>query len=248
MTALIVMFERCPTLDEVRSAFSATGLLASPATQGLALRGAAGPVDLSLVDEPLGDSRLGETALHSRWQAAAAAIDRHRGYARLFPTDADEGVPLERLQGLTRLAAVLLAMPGALSLYAERGSALTDAGEALRRIAASPSTPPVELWMGVRSFEVADARGFFLDTLGMGQLGLPDLEAYAAEGAGAEEVAAWLRNLSLYLVQEGTPARLRHGDTLDGPDELPWRTVEDVATVEPARPVLRFVPVSRQRS
>jgi len=248
ITALIVMYERTPTLDEVRSALGAAGLVASPSAEGLTLRGEAGTSSLRLFDEPIGDTRLGETALHSRWEAAAAAIDRHRGHARVSSDDADGFAPLDRLQGLTRVAAALLGLPGALALYAERGSALTDAAEALRRITSSPTTPPLDLWLGVRTFEVADARGFFLDTLGMGQLGLPDLEAYAAEGAGEKEVAAWLQNLALYLVQEGAPARLRQGDTLDGPDELPWQTTEDVATVEPVRPVLRFVPVARARS
>jgi len=248
ITALIVMYERGPTLDQVRSALGAAGLVASPTAGGLTLHGEAGSTAVRLLDEPLGDSRLGETALHSRWEAATAAINRHRAHARISSEDDDDLAPLDRLQGLTRVAAALLGLPGALALYAERGSALTDAAEALRRIRSSPTTPPLDLWMGVRTFEVADARGFFLDTLGMGQLGLPDLEAYAAEGAGQKEVAAWLQNLALYLAQEGAPARLRQGDTLDGPDDLPWRTTEDVATVEPARPVLRFVPVAPDRS
>jgi hypothetical protein len=105
--------------------------------------------------------------------------------------------------------------------------------------------PPLDLWVSLRRFDLADATGAFLDTLGMGQLGLPDLETYA--GDAVETVSAWLRNVALYLVQQATPARpvaLAAGDTLDGPDEEPWVTVEDTATVEPARRVLRFTPVA----
>src|SRR5438445_381629 len=81
-----------------------------------------------------------------------------------------------------------------------------------------------------------------LDIEGLAQLDLPDLEAYAAGGAGAKHVAEWLRMVALHLAQAEAP--LVDGDTLDGPDEEPWMTQADAATVEPGRQVLRFVPLS----
>lgn len=256
MAALIVLFETSPAPEAVLAALRRGGITASaeptgraagerPASRAtLSLAGHGTRASLDLVGDALGDPRLGEAARNSAWADAGEAVARHRGHARLVDSD-PERPSLDTMQALSQMAAGLLELPGALALYGELGGAITEAAAARARLRGLPTPPPLDLWVGVRSFDLADAQGRFLDTLGMAQLGLPDLEAYAGDGTAAMEVAAWLRNLGLYLVQEDARARLRHGDTLDGPDEQPWQTLEDVATVEPARPVLRFVPLAR---
>ena len=209
--------------------------------------------ELELRAGPVTGAGIVEAAASSDWAGANEVVGRHAGHARLVlratGSDVDtagrRAEPLERMLALSRIAATLLELPGALALLDEEARVLTAADEALQRLAARRGAPPLELWVGLRSFELADARGWFLDTLGMAQLGLPDLEAYAGDGGAASQVSSWLRNLGLYLVQEEAGARLRHGDTLDGPDEQPWGTTEDTSTAPPRRPVLRFAPLRR---
>ncbi len=190
-----------------------------------------------LFDRPIegAEGRLDERAV-----AAAAgeiptaeAVARHRAHVRLL---GGEGAEREQLLRLRESALPWLERPEAIAVFT--GRAVTLAAEAVVRL--RRPVPAVELWVAVRRFHLADAAGCFLDTLGMAEFGLPDLECYAGEAA--EDTAAWLRNLSLYLVQEGAP--IRSGDTLDGPDEQAWCAEEDRATVDPARRVIRFAPMA----
>ncbi|MSP60350.1 MAG: DUF4261 domain-containing protein [Myxococcales bacterium] len=196
---------------------------------------------------PVAAELLADALAHTSWEAAAATVGRHAAHARIETEEPVDGEPLlgpglRRLRAVSRLAAALLTLPGALALFDPAGRALTDAAHASARLRALDApVPPLDLWITVRHFQIADASGWFIDTLGMEQLGLPDLESYAADGPGTTAVVDWLRNLGLYLVQQGAP--IRSGDTLDGPDEQPWVAREDDATVEPARRVLRFSPV-----
>ena len=88
--------------------------------------------------------------------------------------------------------------------------------------------PPLELWVSLRSFELADTQGVFLDTLGMAQLELPDLEAYAGDGPAAAQVTGWLRNVALHLVQQEPAAAQGRRHRSTAPTMIPaghrWRT------------------------
>ena len=261
MATLIVLFERTPPLElvgEVMRSAGTTWTLTGAETGEVRAGDLLAGVELS--SAPASGAALLEAVSLSAWGGARLAMERHRAHARvtlLAIGDAQEpgesgsaagghDEPVLRMTALSQIAAALLELPWALALFDEDGHVVSDAAEARRRLAMARGAPPVELWVGLRSFELADARGWFLDTVGMAQLGLPDLEAYAGDGAASAQVSAWLRNVSLYLVQEEAGPRLRHGDTLDGPDEQPWETTEDVSTVEPRRPVLRFAPLARR--
>lgn len=195
-------------------------------------------VGVLLLERPLDGPEVADAVAHSRWAEAQAVLVSQRAHAKVFAED--DGTPaLERLYASSRVAAALLGLPGALGLLADAGRALNSREFALKRMdELKGRTPPLDLWVGVRYFQMADAAGYFMDTLGMEQLGLPDLEAYAAAHLRHDAVAGWLRNLSLYLVQQGAP--IHSGDTLDGPDEQPWVAKEDEATVEPIRKVVRM--------
>ncbi len=194
-------------------------------------------VGVLVAGAPFPVAELRDAVAHSRWQHAEEAVRKHVAHARLFAPDA-AGLPA--LTALSRAAAPLLTVEGATALVGDAGRALNDAALAQKKLADLARVPPVDLWVSVRHFHLADATGWFLDTLGMAQLDLPDLEAYAGSFR-TDSVAGWLRNLTLYLVQQGAP--IQSGDTLDGPDETPWVAREDGATVEPPRRVVRFAPL-----
>lgn len=245
MVSLSVLFERAVGEARVVEALTAAGLEGERTFRGgeACLFADGREVRLSVGQVPLGGERLDEAVAHALWEAAAAAVGSHRAFVRVAIPD--DGRPaLARLGAAGRVAAALLVLPGAVALFDECGRALSDPARAAARLGdrAGP-VPPLDLWVSVRRFAVADARGVFLDTLGMEQLGLPDLETYAGEGAAADATQAWLRNLALYLAQQGEP--IRSGDTLDGPDEQPWVAREDDATVEPRRRVVHFTPMPR---
>jgi hypothetical protein len=195
-------------------------------------------VGVLLVDRPLDGPEVADAVAHSRWAEAQGVLTRQRAHAKVFAED-DGASPLERLYASTRVASALLGLPGALGLLTDEGRALNSRDFALKRMdELKGRTPPLDLWVGVRYFPMADSAGYFMDTIGMAQLGLPDLEAYAGAHLRTDAVAGWLRNLSLYLLQHG--AEIHSGETLDGPDEQPWVAKEDEATVEPPRNVVRM--------
>ncbi len=231
---LRVLLERAPAMDEVHAALLSAGL---GAAGRLLVDGVA--VEVAADGAPLDCAGLYDAVANARWEGAADAALRHRASIAIRAAGSERD--LGRLLAASRVAAALLALPGALALLDEVGAVFTEAGRAAARLAEAGRVPPLDLWVAVRRFAVADAEGLFIDTLGMAQLGLPDLESYAAEGPDADAVAAWLRKLALYLAQQGAP--IRSGDTLDGPDERPVVAREDEATVEPRRPVIRFTPV-----
>ena len=245
MASLCVLFERpvasreiagalgelAPEPPEVGAPGVATGEARVFALAGLRL-------EVAPLDERAAEVPLDEAVTYSNWPGAAEAARRHRALVRVRAIDAGATSAVEVLRAISRAAGALLTLPGALALLDEEGRALSEPVAAARRLAGRLDVPPLDLWIAVRAFQLEDADGWFLDTIGMSQFGLPDLEAYS--GAGTE-VADWLRNIGLHLVEQVLP--LGAGDTLDGPDEEPWITIEDTATVEPARPVLRFAPM-----
>lgn len=255
MVSLSVLFDRGVGDDEAAVALQKAGLAEAVAWEPVEQERMAGrlcwvtvgtrDVGVLLVAAPVGRDRLRDAVAHSRWQLAEDAMRRHAAHARIFlPSDegwahgpVGSGEPLDRISAVSRVAGALLDVPGALALFADETGALNEAALAAKRIA-ERSVPPIDLWIGVRYFAMADAAGYFMDTVGMALLGLPDLEAYAGPGLRTALVADWLRNLSLYLAQQGAP--ILSGNTLDGPDEQPWIAKQDDSTVEPTRKVVRF--------
>jgi hypothetical protein len=239
MVSLCVLLEQAAGVGAVRDALRAGGLDGRLVAGGPEVSVDGVVVRIELGAAPLADELLAEPAAHATFDGAAELLARHRGWARAVAAD---GSGLRGVTAASRVAGLLLALPGALALLDEPGRALTAAERALPRLAdLGGPVLPLELWVAVRRYSVADADGLFIDTLGMTQLGLPDLEAYAAPGVAGDAVAAWIRNLALYLAQQGAP--IKSGDTLDGPDEQPWVACEDDATVEPPRAVVRFSPL-----
>jgi hypothetical protein len=157
--------------------------------------------------------------------------------------------PITELLFVTDIASAILTLPGALGYFNPSGEALRSPlqvrADLSRHHAGGPL--PLDLWSNVRFFRVEEAeRGTAwasMDTVGMSQLDLPDLEARFGETVfGSSEVHGFLRNLSMYLL-ENRPL-VSAGDTVDGPRSSLWRASEiSDALAAPPRPVIRWTPV-----
>jgi Domain of unknown function (DUF4261) len=95
----------------------------------------------------------------------------------------------------------------------------------------------------VRQFEVGIAGDHLMDTLGLAALGLPDIELYF-RGLDPGMVAGFLYATARYMFDRGDV--INDGDTVPSPDpQVHWKTAHDVASVRPARTVVKVIPDPR---
>jgi hypothetical protein len=127
--------------------------------------------------------QLGKTIAqgHSAFlRVRSTYVFRAKDDAPLMPEDYD---PLPELEFLTRIAADLLALPQAVCYFNPNGEVLRDA-DALRESLNAAwwrQLPPLDAWANIRLFR-SDEDWCFMDTVGNGQLDLPDLEACFRDG------------------------------------------------------------------
>lgn len=93
----------------------------------------------------------------------------------------------------------------------------------------------------MRLFNLDDG-WLMMDTVGMQQLDLPDLEACLRRGSvQPNQVANFLRNAALYLLNNGEV--IKDGETMDGPGGCRWQAKLFENGISPApRRVLRWLP------
>lgn len=93
----------------------------------------------------------------------------------------------------------------------------------------------------VRFFSIADSAGdAVMDTLGLGQLGVPDLQCHF-RGLPPGEVAAVLHSTAAYLVEHGDV--VQDGHTVPGVTPISrWTAQHEDSLVEPTRMVLDLCP------
>lgn len=188
-------------------------------------------------------------------EGAAQAAEQHRALLRIrssYVFGAGENAPilpegadlLDELTFVTQLSAKLCALPEALAFFNPGGEVLLDASLLAGRLAhaAEHTMPPLDAFAHVRMVNIEDAPGWALmDTVGMEQLFLPDHEACFDESREPDEVAIFLLNLALYLVQNGEV--IEQGHTVDGPGGT-WRcrVASDEPLMAPPRRTLRWFP------
>ncbi|MCA9528201.1 MAG: DUF4261 domain-containing protein [Myxococcales bacterium] len=188
------------------------------------------------------------------WKIAGAAVRAHTSYVRLrsmwvddagqsaeAPADRD---PLEELSFLTLIAATLLADEEHTICY------FNPNGEALRpkefvhtglEHHGDTGEPPLDVWTNLRLSRIEEGI-VRMDSVGMQQLGLPDVEAVFPEGAYAyDAVDSFLRDLMWYLLDQGDV--IKAGDAVDGPGG-DWQASRIDAEGPPPRPLLRFEPMT----
>lgn len=194
------------------------------------------------------------------WEEGGDQIHEHQAHVRLLisyvlgvdePEEEDEDVPLVpddydplgELNFLTKAVEALLEIPEAICYFNPGGEVLRDEGSLRRGLnyAWSHDLPPLDMWTNVRLFKATESWSL-MDTVGNGQLDLPDLEAiYDSERFEPGEIEGFLRSASLYMMQ--ADEEVEDGDTADGPGELNWSAMECVdALSDPPRPTIRWVP------
>lgn len=202
---------------------------------------------------PGGLARAGEQSW--AWKDGKDVPATHRAFLRLrcsyvlgagddakeAPEDYDAKA---ELLFLTKMAHALLSLDGALAYFNPSGEVLLGRealGESLG-YAERSGFPPLDAWANIRLFGIDDAWKL-MDTVGMQQLDMPDVEAcFEVERYRPGDVDQMLRTIGLYMLERGQV--IKDGDTVPGAAGVAWRAMEVVDPLAtPARSVLRFVPV-----
>ncbi|GAA4463069.1 DUF4261 domain-containing protein [Novipirellula rosea] len=195
------------------------------------------------------------------WEDGSSAVKEHTAHIRILISyvlgveetggEEDEDIPLvpedydpvHEMQFITRAVTELLQLPQAICYFNPGGEVLRDE-TGLRQglnYAWSHELPPLDMWTNVRIFKADDA-WTLMDTVGNGQLDLPDLEAvYQADKFEPADIERFLRNASLYMLT--SDEEVEDGDTADGPGDLTWQALEcEEALSDPPRPTIRWIP------
>jgi len=191
---------------------------------------------------------------------ASEVVGRHRAFVRvqlsyvlgasgdspIAPPDRDH---LAELDFVTAVGRALLNVPGALAWFDANGEVLHSLESLESSIAfyGEHAQPPLDLWTHVRMIDPQlPERWFLMDTIGLEQLGVIDMEACippALEDLSA--VVRFLRGAANYLVT--TRAVIDDGNTIDGPGGL-WRGFAFDESLAPRpRSVLRWYQVEGPR-
>ncbi|HUQ02446.1 MAG TPA: DUF4261 domain-containing protein [Kofleriaceae bacterium] len=179
---------------------------------------------------------------------AAPAAEQHRAFVTLRP-DApvmpDDHDALHELRFITSVARAVLDVPGALAYFNPDGEVLcnTSTFDDYLTFQSRHGQVPIDLWSNVRLIgREEDADWVAMDTIGMAQLGVQDVEAcFPTTTHAPNEVSAWLRNIAHYLLEKGPV--IKPGDTTTGPGNVPWQALPADEPLLPAiRPTLRWFP------
>src|SRR5262249_39066286 len=151
------------------------------------------------------------------------------------------------LEFLGRVGRALLAHPSAICWFCASGELVLPRSIVEERWAhaAKHEVPVLDLWTNVRLFNLADG-WLAMDTIGNGQLDVPDLEAvFRIDTFDPGKVDGFLRNLTDYLVE--SRATIHDGDTVDGPGGARWRGYSFESGIsDPPRDVIRLFPPGAQ--
>lgn len=188
------------------------------------------------------------------WKKAGDAVRGHQGFIRIrlayAPDENAPPVPEDRdraaeLLDLTRIAAKLLEVDGVRCYFDPNGESLRPAGFVWQAMDyhESEGELPLDVWANVRVGKLDPAGEWMLmDCVGLGQLGLPDVEAcFPATIAPLEDVDRFVRDVMAYLADVGDV--IASGHAVDGPDGKAWRALAiDEGFSPPSRRTIRFLP------
>lgn len=188
------------------------------------------------------------------WRKASDAVRGHQGFIRIrlayAPAEEAPPIPADRdpateLLGITRVAAKLLEVDGVRCWFDPNGESLRPAGFVWQALDyhESEGELPLDVWTNVRAGKLdPEGRWMLMDSVGLGQLGLPDVEAcFPADVAKLEEVDRWVRDVMAYLADAGDV--IESGHAVDGPDGRSWRALKiEEGFSPPSRATVRFLP------
>ena len=189
------------------------------------------------------------------WPEAPNVAKQHAGFMRVRSGYAwgqdpsisiipDDYSALAELVFLTNIIGPLLSLQGATCFFNPNGEVLRDHNifNDIVEWSVENKLPPLELWSNIRVFKATDT-WMVMDTVGNGQLDLPDAEAcFLEEAYECQDIDTFLRNITLEMIRKGQV--FKTGDTLDGPGSKQWRLeLRDDPCVNPPRHVIRAIPL-----
>jgi len=189
------------------------------------------------------------------WDEGPATAERHQAFIRIRSTyviGAEDDTPVmpedyaafPELEFLTQVAGALIRLSEALCYFNPNGEILMGQGGLAESIQFSQENdlPPLDVWTNVRVNALSEEWSA-MDTVGSAQLDIPDSEAFfRVSKYEFGEVANFLRNVTLYLLNNGDV--FQDGDTMDGPGEVRWQVFHEEESVnDPPRNVLRWKPM-----
>ncbi len=188
-------------------------------------------------------------------EAVTQAARTHKGFVRLrisyvhgagedaliAPPDQD---PVAEMMFLLEAATKVMGALDGLALYNPNAELIVTESTLSDALAAGLETDtlPLDVLTEIRLFRLEEAAGWaVMDTVGLDQFHLSESEVLVPESVDPNEVADWLYNLGLYLLDEGEV--IHEGDTVDGPGGS-YRVALSVddPVVAPPRTTLRWVP------
>ncbi len=155
--------------------------------------------------------------------------------------------PYNELAFMTEVVGMLLEMSQAICYFNPGGEVLSDLEllTANAEFSVEHSLPPVEIWANMRFSEV-DEDWSVMDTIGHAQLDIPDVEGcFRPQDYDAEEVENFLRDVGIYLLQNGDI--IQNGETSEGPGEILWKAQRCAKPYTgPKRTTLRWFPDDKE--
>jgi hypothetical protein len=194
-------------------------------------QGDAGAQMFTLGDRTVAIARMsapvpgGEAEAHARYSLGAIATGwqppPHVAHAIVFLLG-DRGAALDSLRDFTRFVAAVTRASGAVGVYVGNGGATHPA--AFFVDAVKGTDDPIYVWSGI-SIANDGAERISLLSLGMKQLGLPDLLLTAPAARPSHETIGYFYDLLLYVARRGQA--VPDGDTVgrEGGEALPVRYV-----------------------
>ncbi len=167
--------------------------------------------------------RFSVSALGTGWELP---VHRAQLVATVHEDEDDE--PMERLLRFTRMLAALIdAVDGVVGVYWGSAGA-THAPDFFRQVALDGESLPIMLWNGVSI--AGDEDQLSLLSLGMDQLGLPDLKLDAPRHQGNDALGFFF-DLLAYVARRGEP--IPEGETVGRNDEEKLRVRYEPSPVDP---------------
>ncbi len=189
------------------------------------------------------------------WPGAKDVANKHKAMVRIRTTRmmaSDEQLeqepldPKVELRIVTAIAIQVMTLDGALAYFNPNGEAMRDPETVAESLEwhEDEGLLPLELWSNVRIGLIeTGAKWLVMDTVGMVQLKLPDVECCFEDGKyNRQEVDTFLRNVCQYLFDMGGDM-IREGDTMEGPGGKTWDVlVFENPIANPMRKTIRFLP------
>jgi hypothetical protein len=201
-----------------------------------------------------------ERAVEQAWGSypeGRQAVNDHQAFIRLrtsyiLGNEAGEDAPVlpegyDPMQELVMMMAVsarlLDSLPEALCYFNPAGECLASGRllrEAWSEVEEGKSLSP-DLWSNIRLYRLPQEEWVLMDTVGMWQLDVADHEAvFKKEVSAPSYVADFLRNISLYFLNDGIDAGVVV--QVEGPGGIQWQgELYDNGVIQPPRQTVRWV-------